>query len=346
MGRHRGHDGRASTGPILELTGLQVEVGPRRASHLAVRGLSLSVEPAEMLGIVGESGSGKSLTALSVMGLLPSGVRIRSGSIRFHGQELVGIPRNQLSEIRGRRMAMVFQDPMTSLNPIMRIGEQVAEPALLHRLANRRQSRTMAEEGLRGVGIPEARERMSSYPHEFSGGMRQRAMIAMSLMAAPELIIADEPTTALDVTVQAQVLSLLDRVHRERGATVILISHDLGVVAETCERIAVMYAGQIVEIGPTQQILRRPQHPYTRALLAAVPAPDLAPGARLHTIGGEPPNLEELPPGCKFNPRCTYRVGRCLDDEPMLLEIDGTRSACWVAQEGGLPSIEEERNAS
>jgi len=332
----------AQTGNLLELADLHVEVGPRRHSHLVVRGVSLSVGHAEMVGIVGESGSGKSLTALSILGLLPSGVRIRSGSIRFEGRELIGMPRRQLAAIRGRHIAMIFQDPMTSLNPIIRVGNQVAEPARLHHLAKKDKGRKLAEELLKSVGIPEPHDRMSRYPHEFSGGMRQRAMIAMSLIARPELIIADEPTTALDVTVQAQVLSLLARLHRERGTAIILISHDLGVVAETCERIAVMYAGRIVEIGLTEQLLREPQHPYTRALLAAVPRPNLAHGARLQTIRGEPPNMEDLPSGCKFNPRCTYREDRCFAEEPALFEVVGTRSACWVAQDRRLPPMEVE----
>ncbi|TAN31778.1 ABC transporter ATP-binding protein [bacterium] len=335
----------AQTGELLEISDLQVEVGPRRRSHLVVRGITLSVGRAEMVGIVGESGSGKSLTALSVMGLLPSGVRIRSGSIRFEGRELIGMPRRHLAAIRGRHVAMIFQDPMTSLNPIVRVGAQVAEPARLHHLANRAKSRELAEGLLKGVGIPEPHDRMSRYPHEFSGGMRQRAMVAMSLTAGPNLIIADEPTTALDVTVQAQVLSLLKRLHRERGTAIILISHDLGVVAETCERIAVVYAGRIVEIGRTEQLLREPQHPYTRALLAAVPRPDAEPGTRLQAIGGEPPNMEDLPAGCKFNPRCSYRVDRCMVEEPPLLEVAGTRSACWVAQDRKLPPMEVEQDA-
>jgi oligopeptide/dipeptide ABC transporter ATP-binding protein len=315
--------------PLLDVKDLHVGVAGSDDEIEVVRGLSLSVGVGEFLGIVGESGSGKTMTALSIMGLLPAGAQIRAGSIRFEGEELVHAPRRVLDRVRGRRMAMVFQEPMTSLNPLMRVGRQVAEPLLLHRLAHRRPALQQAEKQLREVGIPDAARRSLSYPHEYSGGMRQRAMIAAALIGEPKLLIADEPTTALDVTVQAQILRLLRDPDRNHGNAVIFVSHDLAVVSRLCDRIAVMYAGRVVETGETKVLLSSPKHPYTRALLNALPTDDTRPRDRLRAIGGEPPNLGNLPKGCPFAPRCPFKAERCITEEPTLIEFGQSEAACW-----------------
>jgi oligopeptide/dipeptide ABC transporter ATP-binding protein len=320
---------KALGGSLLEIRDLHVSIAGSDEETEVVRGLSLNLRLGEFLGIVGESGSGKTMTALSIMGLLPSGAQIRTGSIRFEGDELVHAPRRLLDRVRGRRMAMVFQEPMTSLNPLMRVGQQVAEPLLLHKMAPKRSARKQAEDQLRSVGIPDAARRASSYPHEFSGGMRQRAMIAAALIGEPKLLIADEPTTALDVTVQAQILRLLRDRERSHGNAVIFVSHDLAVVSRLCDRIAVMYAGRIVETGKTNALLTAPKHPYTRALLNALPNEDTRPRERLQAIAGEPPNLANLPSGCPFAPRCPFKAERCTVEEPELIKFGESEAACW-----------------
>lgn len=315
--------------PLLEIRDLHVNIAGSGEDTEIVRGVSLELRLGEILGIVGESGSGKTMTALSIVGLLPDGARVRTGSIRLEGQELVHAPRRLLDRLRGVRMAMVFQEPMTSLNPLMRVWRQVAEPLILHRAASKRSARHQAEDELRQVGIPDAARRATSYPHEFSGGMRQRAMIAAALIAQPKLMIADEPTTALDVTVQAQILRLLRDSERSEGNAVIFISHDLAVVSRLCDRIAVMYAGRIVETGKTTALLNSPRHPYTRALLNALPTDRTPPRERLPAIAGEPPDLASLPPGCPFAPRCPFKADRCVQEEPGLIRFGETEAACW-----------------
>ncbi len=331
---------------LLRIEGLEVAVA-KKLGHAVVRGVSLEVHEGEVLGIVGESGSGKSMTALSIVRLLPPTLYISAGSISFKGEELTNASARRLAEIRGRHIGFVFQDPMAALNPVMQIGEQVREPLPLHHLAYRAKAMRHAVTQLREVGIAAPLESARRFPHEFSGGMRQRAIIAMSLIATPELIIADEPTTALDVTVQAQLLELFHRLNRDSGVSLILISHDLGVVGEFCDRIAVMYAGRIVEIGETKDLLSEPQHPYTRALIASMPSTRLARGVPLRAIAGEPAAADALPGGCPFHPRCAHSVEQCRNAEPPLLRVRTTLSACWVAQRAeGLGKLPQPLSAA
>jgi len=282
----------------------------------AVNGLSFSVEPGSTLGIVGESGSGKSVTSLSIMRLIAQNGRIESGRILFKGENLLEKSESEMRKIRGRDIAMIFQDPMTSLNPVLTVGEQIAEATRLHLGLNRRDARTKAIEMLRLVRIPAAERRINDYPHQFSGGMRQRVMIAMALSCDPAVLIADEPTTALDVTIQAQIIELMNEMQARLGSAIVLITHDLGVVAETCENVLVMYGGNMVEYGTAEQIFSAPKMPYTQGLLASLPRLD-EPGDRLVPIDGQPPNLLRMPPGCAFAPRCRYRMPIC--DEPVPL---------------------------
>ena len=330
---------------LLEVTDLEVVLNAG-VPHPVVRGVSLQVQRGEVLGIVGESGSGKSVTALSLVGLLPAALRVASGSVRFAGEELIGASERRLADIRGRQINFVFQDPMAALDPVMRIGEQVIEPLLLHGLARRGAATQHGIATLTDVGIPTARENFRRFPHQFSGGMRQRAIIASALITSPELIIADEPTTALDVTVQAQILDLFRQLNRERGVALILISHDLGVVGEFCNRLAVMYAGRIVETGQTRDVLTRAQHPYTRALLASMPSRGISRDAPLMAIAGDPPVPGVLPAGCAFHPRCSHAVAICRTAEPALSQVGRSQTACWVAaQEGGFARPERARAA-
>jgi peptide/nickel transport system ATP-binding protein len=322
--------------PLLEVRDLTVAVGPPRRPTFVVRGVSLQVRAGEIFGLLGESGSGKSMTVQAINGLLPSAARVVGGSVKFAGEELIGIGARRLAEIHGAGIGMVFQDSLTALNPIMRIGPQVAEPLLLHGKASSRAAKARVEERLGAMGMPDTHEAVRRYPHEFSGGMRQRASIATALIGAPQLLIADEPTTALDVTVQAQILDLCRRLNEEEGVAILLISHDLGVLSEICTTIGVMYAGRIVHTGPTRALFENAVHPYTRALADSMPRVD-ARGGRLKAIGGEPPSPEALPPGCKFHPRCAYAIARCQEEEPELEPVDATRSACWVAQAASLP---------
>ncbi|MBV9354762.1 MAG: ABC transporter ATP-binding protein, partial [Chloroflexi bacterium] len=310
----------AQTGaPLLTVEHLRVEFAGRRVVH-AVRGLSYTIAPGETLGLVGESGSGKSVSALALLGLLPKRVgRITAGSVRFEGRELVGLPENQLRDIRGARIAMIFQDPLSSLNPVLTIGRQITEGLETHRGLGHGAARARAVELLDLVGIPDARGRVNDYPHQFSGGMRQRASIAMALACEPVLLIADEPTTALDVTIRAQILDLLTRLRADLNMAILMITHDLGVVAGFADRLAVMYAGRIVETGPTEGVLARPEHPYTVGLLQSLPRLDRPRQTELKPIGGAPPDLASHIRGCPFAPRCAWRLDRCWSVDPDLL---------------------------
>jgi peptide/nickel transport system ATP-binding protein len=323
-------------GPLLSVEGLRVAFDTADGRVPVVRGIGFSLHRGEALGIVGESGSGKTLTAQSILRMIPPPGHITGGKVLFDGADLLALPEKQLRSLRGRSLGMVFQNPLTSLNPLMRVGAQIAEALTVHG-ADRKQSEAQAIELLRTVGIPRPESRVRSYPHEFSGGMRQRAVIAMALANRPAVIVADEPTTALDVTIQAQILGLLGQLRRELGLALILISHDIGIIAEHCDRVQVMYAGQIVESGPVEEVLHAPEHPYTRALLRSLPQTPAAVRQRLGHIPGQPPNLAAMPPGCSFAARCEFRVDRCAHDEPRLEPVggkDGRRAACWVTQSG------------
>lgn len=308
---------------MLSVRNLSASFHTRAGIVRAVRNVSFDVAPGETLGIVGESGSGKSVTCYSMMGLIPMPPgRIESGSAMLDGMDLLHCPEKELRSIRGKRISMIFQDPMTSLNPYLTIGEQVAEPLVIHEGAGKKEARDRALEQLALVGIPDAEQRMDAYPHQFSGGMRQRVMIAMALITRPEILIADEPTTALDVTVQKQVLDLIRKLQQDMNTSVILITHDLGVVRQYAERINVMYAGRIVESAPARELLEHPRHAYTRALMKSIPGLH-AKGSPLYTIPGLPPNMMQEPCGCSFRPRNTLgNPELCLTDrEPELVEI-------------------------
>jgi oligopeptide transport system ATP-binding protein len=323
--------------PLLQVSNLRTHFHTRNGIVRAVDGVSFSVERGETLGIVGESGSGKSVTCYSIMGLVPQPPgRIEGGQALFDGADLRALREPALNRIRGKRIAMIFQDPMTSLNPYMRVEDQLIEPLLIHEKTPRAEAVKRAVKSLEDVGVPDAARRIRSYPHEFSGGMRQRVMIAMALITRPELLIADEPTTALDVTVQAQILELIARMQRELGTAVIWISHDLGVVAGFCQRVLVMYAGRIVESGPTAQIYAHPQHPYNRALQNSIPALQQK-GSELCTIPGMPPDLSKPLPGCAFAPRCEFAAAACGSGEMTLKEVSPAHAtACARVLSGEL----------
>jgi len=319
---------------ILEVRDLHTQFFTDDGVVQAVNGVSFDLEAGESLGIVGESGCGKSMTALSIMGLVPEPGRVTSGEIRFRGHDLLRMRAEDVRDLRGRDMAMIFQDPLSSLNPVLKNGFQIEEAMLAHKELPRRQAWERAIALLRKVRVPAAEQRARDYPFQLSGGMRQRTMIAMGLANDPAMLIADEPTTALDVTVQAQILELLRDLNRELNTAIIMITHNLGVVAGLCSRVIVMYAGQIVEEGPVEQIFERPQHPYTWALLRSVPRIDAIRHDRLRSIEGLPPDLISPPNGCRFHPRCPFRVDRCFREEPPLEHMgDGRRAACWVTME-------------
>ncbi len=306
--------------PLLSVRNLSTEFRTERGTVRAVDGVSFDLAAGETLAIVGESGSGKSVTAMSLLRLIPTPPgRIASGEVLFDGQDLLKLDDAAIRAIRGDRIAMIFQEPMSSLNPSLTVGLQIAEPINLHRRTPWAQAMDMAADLLARVRLPDAKSRVKSYPHQFSGGMRQRAMIAMALACQPQLIIADEPTTALDVTVQAQILALLKEVTRAANSALILITHDLGVVARYADRVCVMYGGRVVEAAPAREIYARPRHPYTIGLMASVPRLDQEAGTRLVPIEGSPPNLANLPPGCAFAPRCRHATELCRRDRPALV---------------------------
>jgi len=316
--------------PLLDISDLRTEIRLRQGVVHAVDGVSLQVEPGETVGIVGESGCGKTMTALSIMNLLPGGGSIVGGSIKLDGQELSTLSEESMRKIRGNEIGMIFQDPLTSLNPTMTVGKQISEVVSLHREVSKEQAMDRAAEVLDLVGIPRVRERIKEYPHQFSGGMRQRVMIAMALACEPKLLIADEPTTALDVTIQKQILELIDDLRLRLGMAVILVTHDLGVIAGRADRVAVMYAGKIAEVSDTETLFARPRHPYTEALFQALPDKAADAGERLYSIPGLPPDLVNPPVGCRFAARCRYVADRCRTEEPTLTgEVAGHEYRCF-----------------
>jgi oligopeptide transport system ATP-binding protein len=315
--------------PLLAVDGLEVRFWTDRGTVHAVNGVSFEIAPGETLGIVGESGCGKSVTALAILGLLPRAGRATAGSARFAGRELLKLSDRELRRVRGRDISMIFQDPMTSLNPVLTIGRQLREALETHFELSRADAQRRAAELMEQVGIPSAETRLSDYPHQFSGGMRQRAMIAMALACEPKLLIADEPTTALDVTIQAQILDLLRSLVAERDAALILITHDLGVVAGMCERVNVMYGGTFVETASAEDIFATPRHPYTLGLLQSVPRLDTPRGRQLQPIAGAPRDMLQAPQACPFQPRCRYAVESCAAEVPPLVEMGhGHDAAC------------------
>lgn len=318
--------------PLLAVTHLQTSFATKRGEVCAVDDVSFSLHAGEVLSLVGESGCGKSVTALSVLRLVAAPGRIVGGEICFEGRDLLKLSEAEMRALRGNDIAMIFQDPMTSLNPVFTVGEQIAEAIRLHRGVSKREAWNQAVEGMRDVAIPAPEVRAKTYPHEMSGGMRQRVMIAMALACDPQLLIADEPTTALDVTIQAQILDLLNELRERRKLALLLITHDLGVVAKTADRVAVMYAGQIVEAAPVRELFAAPRHPYTEGLLRAVPklGSRQAGRARLQTIDGVVPNPLALPPGCRFAPRCVHRQPQCSVGEIMLEAVSANHASRCV----------------
>ena len=314
---------------LLEVKDLVVEFPTRRGVLRALDGVSFDIAPGEVLGVVGESGAGKSLTGAAIIGLLEPPGRIAGGEIRLQGERIDRLPPAQMRRIRGRRIGAIFQDPLTSLNPLYSIGRQLTETILTHLDVSPAEARQRAIQLLKDTGIPAAEERIDHYPHQFSGGMRQRVVIALALAAEPQLVVADEPTTALDVSIQAQIITLLKRICRQRGAAVMLITHDMGVIAETCDRVAVMYAGRIAEIGPVHEVINHPAHPYTAGLMAAIPDMEVD-RDQLNQIDGAMPRLNAIPRGCAFNPRCPKVFDRCRVERPELMDAGPTRAACWL----------------
>lgn len=335
---------------LLEVHDLQTQFPTRAGLVRSVNGVSFYIDEGELLGLVGESGCGKSITALSIMRLIAEPGHIAGGSIRFKGEELTTATDERMRQIRGNDIAMIFQDPMTSLNPVYTVGEQIAEALRLHRKLDKKQAWNAAIEAMKEVSIPSPERRVNDYPHQLSGGMRQRVMIAMALACDPELLIADEPTTALDVTIQAQILELLDDLRKNRKLSVLLITHDLGVIAETADRVCVMYTGKIVEESGVDEIFAKPKHPYTQGLLKSVPK--LSVGAiekeaRLQTIEGTVPSPTNLPDGCHFAPRCAYRMERCMHGEIPLYELpNNVKVRCVLYDEEQQPDIAREKGVS
>jgi peptide/nickel transport system ATP-binding protein len=316
-------------GPLLDVRHLRVEFPTRRGTLVALDDVSFDIAPGEVLGVVGESGAGKSLTGAAIIGLLDPPGRIASGEIHFDGRRIDKLPYEEMRKVRGRSIGAIFQDPLTSLDPLYTIGRQLIETIQTHLPVSAGEARQRAIRLLQETGIPAAEERLEQYPHQFSGGMRQRVVIALALAGEPRLIVADEPTTALDVSIQAQIIFLLKRLCKEHGAAVMLVTHDMGVIAETCDRVAVMYAGRIVEIGPVAAVIHAPAHPYTAGLMGSIPAMD-EDRARLLQIDGAMPRLTAIPTGCAFNPRCPQAFDRCLVERPDLLPAGATRAACWL----------------
>jgi peptide/nickel transport system ATP-binding protein len=324
--------------PILAVSDLRVGFPTRRGTLVAVDGVSFEIAAGEVLGVVGESGAGKSLTGAAVIGLLEPPGRILGGEVRLGGQRIDNLTPEAMRAIRGRRIGMVFQDPLTSLNPLYRIGDQIVETIRAHKDISEHDAREQAIALLQEAGIQGARERIDSYPHEFSGGMRQRVVLALALCAEPDLLIADEPTTALDVSIQTQIIALLKRLCRERGTAVMLITHDMGVIAETADRVAVMYAGRIAEVGPVRDVVQHPRHPYTRGLMGAIPTTGRR-IPRLVQIPGSMPRLTAIPDGCAFHPRCNEVFDRCRQERPERLHAGASQAACWLyATDAGAPA--------
>ena len=320
---------RSDTAKLLDVQHLVVEFPGRRGTLRALDDISFDIAPGEILGVVGESGAGKSLTGASIIGLLEPPGRVAGGQIMLEGERIDQLNHQQMRHIRGKRIGAIFQDPLTSLNPLYTVGRQITETIRAHLPVNESEARRRAISLLEDTGIPAAAQRIDHYPHQFSGGMRQRVVIALALAAEPTLIVADEPTTALDVSIQAQIIQLLKRVCRERGAAVMLITHDMGVIAETCDRVAVMYAGRIVEIGPVHEVIHTPAHPYTAGLMASIP--DMAiERERLNQIDGAMPRLNAIPKGCAYHPRCPRAFDRCTQERPELIPAGATSAACWL----------------
>jgi len=319
---------------LLDVQNLVVEFPTRRGNLRVLDGISFSIEKGEILGVVGESGAGKSLTGASIIGLLETPGRVSQGQILLHGQRIDHLNQEEMRHVRGKKIGAIFQDPLTSLNPLYSMGQQLIETIQTHLPMNHQQAQQRAIDLLKETGISAAEERLHHYPHQFSGGMRQRVVIALALAAEPELIVADEPTTALDVSIQAQIISLLKNICKQRGAAVMLITHDMGVIAETCDRVAVMYAGRIVEIGPVVDVIHSPAHPYTAGLMASIP--DIFHSReRLNQIDGAMPRLNAIPSGCAFHPRCDKHTEQCKTHRPELMHAGATQAACWlVAKEG------------
>jgi peptide/nickel transport system ATP-binding protein len=319
--------------PLLDVQDLTVEFPTRRGTLRALDRVSFTIDTGEILGVVGESGAGKSLTGAAIVGLLERPGRIAGGEIRLDGKRIDNLAPEPLRLIRGRRIGMIFQDPLTTLNPLYTIGRQLTETMQTHARLSDAEARRKAIGWLDRVGIPAAAQRIDAYPHEFSGGQRQRVVIALALCAEPVLVIADEPTTALDVSIQAQIITLLKDLTRDHGTAVMLVTHDMGVIAETADRVAVMYAGRIAEIGPVAAVIRRPAHPYTNGLMASIPSLEHRVN-RLHQIDGAMPRLDAMPPGCRFHPRCPQVFERCTNERPDLMPAGATSAACWLHANG------------
>jgi len=322
------------TAPLLEVRNLRVEFPTRRGTLVAVDDISFAIAPGEVLGVVGESGAGKSLTGAAVIGLLEPPGRIARGEVKLAGLRIDNLPPDEMRKVRGREIGAIFQDPLTSLNPLYTVGQQLTETITTHLHMSQQQARHRAIELLASTGIPAPERRVDHYPHQFSGGMRQRVVIALALAAEPKLVIADEPTTALDVSIQAQIIQLLKALCREKMTAVMLITHDMGVIAETADRVAVMYAGRIAEIGPVADVIHRPQHPYTVGLMGSIPSMEHE-IARLTQIEGSMPRLTEIPAGCAFHPRCEKTFVRCSRERPDLIPAGTSQAACWLHDAGG-----------
>ncbi len=338
---HKLDDAALQQEPVLSVRHMRVEFPTRHGTLVALDDVSFDIAPGEVLGVVGESGAGKSMTGNAVIQLLEPPGRIAEGEVYLSGKRIDDLAEEDFVPLRGRHIGMIFQDPLTSLNPLFSIGDQLIETIRTHLPMNEKQAREEALKLLREVGIPAAEERLNSYPHQFSGGMRQRVVIALALAARPEFIIADEPTTALDVSVQAQILALLKRLCADHGTAVMLVTHDMGVIAETADRVAVMYAGRLIEIGPVEEVIRSPQHPYTKGLMASIPGIEKSLD-RLYQIEGSMPRLAAIPPGCAFNPRCPHAQERCRRERPDLMPAGAGQAACWLHDPvDPLPRLDE-----
>lgn len=327
--------------PVLSVRDLHVEFASRRGTLNAINGVSFDIARGEVLGVVGESGAGKSVTGLAAIRLIDPPGRIAGGEIHLSGQRIDNLPPREMRRIRGKRIAMIFQDPLTSLDPLYRIGDQLIETIRTHLPLSESAARKRAIDLLAEVGIPAPEKRLAAYPHEFSGGMRQRVVIALAIAAEPELIIADEPTTALDVSVQAQIIALIKRLGRDHGTAVMLVTHDMGVIAETSDRVAVMYSGRIAEIGPVRDVVQHPLHPYAKGLMGAIPTLTGDASQRLVQIPGSMPRLSAIPQGCAFHPRCSFALDRCRSERPEPIAVGTQRVACHLhdpAQAGPAPA--------